>query len=341
MARIAPVVRAFAFGAAALAAPLLAPAAPAAAQDWAPFLVQSACLDARGAPVPGLLPVEPGCTRRRPLGFSDPLPYRKHDWPAEAIAARRPEGYQASDSLRATWLGRDVVIQSMDFGGEGRSFGVFDGTRGDAAHVMRVAPEDDGAYIIYTGDGRRGGWLRSPGCVRGPDGGMQGWLLAAPGRPGPDGWVERIARLRMAPTLESCPTAFDGSLTRWRVARIAIPWRDTAGGRGEALIDTIITEHYGRAVPIPQSTHLERIWLARDLGMVRWERWENRGFSRRQNLEEMSARLEASRRCPPIAFSDPPPGGGWLRVDCRTWTNFDRARPGQMLRGMPWPEGAR
>lgn len=336
-ARIAPAVRAFAFVASAMFAAVI----PAGAQELTPFLVQSACVDARGAPVPGLLPVEPGCTRRRPLGFSDPLPYRKHDWPAAAQAARRPEGYHASDSLRATWLNRDVVVQTLDFGDNDRRFGVFDDGRGDGGHVVRMAPSDGGAYVVYTQGGRNSAWFRSPGCAAGVDGGMQGWLLAAPGRPGPDGWMQRVVQLRIGPTAESCPAAFDRSLTRWRFARIAVPWRDTAGAQGEAMVDAIVTEHYGGPGPIPRAGHLERIWLARDLGMIRWERWENRGFSRRQNIDEAAARLEAVRRCPPIAFDDPPPGGAWARTDCRTWTNFARATAGQPLHTMPWPAGAR
>ena len=77
-------------------------------------MAQSVCLDAQDAPRPGLLPFEAECERSRPLSAGDPLPYRKHDWPGASDAAVLPSGYQASDSLRGTLLGRPAILQTFE-----------------------------------------------------------------------------------------------------------------------------------------------------------------------------------------------------------------------------------
>ena len=118
----------------------------AAEEPFLPFMAQSVCLDARGAVQAGRLPFEPGCGRSRPLSAGESLPYRKHDWPGAADAAAQPRGYQASDSLLGTLLGRPAVIQTFDFGGGRRVFSRFDPADGGQAE----------GYPAPCGDAHRG-----------------------------------------------------------------------------------------------------------------------------------------------------------------------------------------
>ena len=90
----------------------LAGAATPAEADLARYFLQAACLDRSGATIPGLTPGEAGCGRTRPLRVNEPLPYRKHDWPA--ATGGPPLGYQASDSLGGTLLGRPAFIQTFE-----------------------------------------------------------------------------------------------------------------------------------------------------------------------------------------------------------------------------------
>ncbi len=120
-----------------------------------------------------------------------------------------------------------------------------------------------------------------------------------------------------------------------------MPWREAATGRvGTVPLDAVVSEHHGGAA-IAHAEHLERFYFARDLGLVRWERWENMAVSRLPDRTRMAALIAASGRCPqPVAFSDPP-GADWRMVDCRTWTNFVRATPGAPpLVAMDWPAAA-
>lgn len=317
---------------AALAALAIGVVAEARAQPLLPFLTQSICLDESGAAVLGLLPFEPGCRRIAPARADAPLPYRRHDWPAREHARHQPQGYQAQDAVLGTLLGRPAVIHGFDFGGGDRRFGVLDRGRGDGGQAVPIEP--DIAYIAMTEDAGGGAqWFLSPHCQA--DGrGWQGWLLAE--TPILEQWRERVVRLRIAPRPEACPRAFDLSLTRWRGARIALPWREAASGIvSETPAEIIVSEHFGGA-SVARADHLERFFLARGLGMVRWERWENFSLSRLLNRAEMAETIARQGRCPALEFSTPP-AEGWRMVDCRHWTNMVRATASAPLRALAWP----
>lgn len=316
---------------------LLGLAWPAVAQQahgpLLPWLVQSICLDEAGVPVPGLLPFEPACGRRAPQRQDAPMPYRRHDWPAVQEARRVPLGYQASDSLLGSLLGGPAAVQTFDFGaGDARRFGVLDHGRGDGGQVIPLGPGP--AFIVMTEDGSGGvQWFLSPDCRQGGRG-WQGWLLAGPNLS--ERWNARVVHLRIAASPQACPTAFDASLTRFRRTRLALPWRDAASGRTATVaVDAIVSEHFGGA-EIPTAHHLERFVLARGLGLVRWERWENPAIARRPDLAQRADLVESQQRCPMLSVSTPP-GPGWRMRDCRHWTNFVRATPGHPLAAPPWP----
>ena len=323
------------FRACALAIAALSAASALRAQELLPFLAQSVCLDDSGAPIAGLLPFELGCVRSAPARIDAPLPYRRHDWPAREHAPRQPQGYQAQDAVIGTLRGVPAVIHGFDFGGGARRFGVLDQGQGDGGQVIAIEPGV--AFIAMTEDGGGGvQWFLSPDCATGGRG-WNGWLLAE--APITEQWRERILRLRIAPRPDACPRAFDQSLTRWRAARIALPWREAATGAvGSVPAEIIVSEHFGGA-SLARADHLERFFLARGLGLVRWERWENFSISRVTNRVEMAETIERQGRCPAMEFSTPP-AEGWRMIDCRTWTNMVRATTAAPLRALDWPPQA-
>lgn len=296
------------------------------AADLTSFLVQNACLDAAGVIQPGRLPFEPGCERQRPLHVGEPLPWRKHDWPN--MPAGPALGYQASDSLR----GIHGIVQTFDFGDQRRTFGRFDGgpgeTGGDGGQMLVL--RDGAAFILMTEDGGGGAqWFLGPDC-------RAGWLVAEPGA-GVE-WRSRVARLRIARGANACPTAFDAAFTRWRLAELALPWREAASGATHSVtLPVLISEHYG-GESIATADHLERFYFAPGLGLTRWERWEHRRRSRLPGREAMAARLAGTIRCPALSGSAAP-GSDWRLVDCRTWTNFQRATAREPLYALEWPLG--
>ena len=108
--------------------------------------------------------------------------------------------------------------------------------------------------------------------------------------------------------------------------------------RSSGSADIIVSEHFGGG-SVARADHLERFFLARGLGLVRWERWENFSISRLARREEMAATIAGQGRCPGLDFSAPP-AEGWRMVDCRTWTNMVRATAAAPLRALDWPERA-
>jgi len=316
----------------ALAGGARAQGAPPEAAPMLPFLVQSICLDGGGRPMPGVLPFEPACQRRAPAQ-PGALPYRRHDWPVAAVAARDPLGYQASDSLLTRYHGRPAVVHALDFGQGDRRFGVLDRGRGDGGNLMFLG--EAAVFAAMTEDATGGvQWFRSPDCRQGGSG-MHGWLLFV--WPATAQWQSQLVQLSIAPSPEICPPAFGPSYTRWRLARFPLPWREAATGAvGELPAEAIVSEHYA-GTSIQAAHHLERFLLVRDLGLVRWERWENLALSRIAGAAQQAERVEAQNRCPELPMTGAP-GPGWVRTACRFWTNFVRATPGgPPLRALDWP----
>src|SRR5436190_18312614 len=262
---------------------------PAVIRD---FLIQNVCLDARGAVITGVSPVDgnPACRNQRDLRPGERLPYHKHDHPDRGDA--RPLGYQRHDSYPVETAGfGEVVEHSFDFGGfEERRFGVFDRSDGGDIAVLSpgrvsfAATEDGGAgFQLFVGE--------CSGPVT-PDALTHSWILAEfpADRPAPlQG--ETLARLNDLTVghQETCPTRFNAAFTRWHIA----PFRYRAvPGQGTPItLTTLISEHYGGARR-ETADHVERFYFTRELGGTRWERWQNAIGNRQFSTEKIA---EAAR----------------------------------------------
>ena len=283
------------------------------------FLVQSVCLDPAGKPT-STLPVDPACTTRRLQRSDDPAPYRKHDWPNVLGDPATPHGYQASDSVTMQRGGRTLVVQTFDFGTNGRTFGTFDGGRGDGGQVALIL--GDWSSFVLTEDGGGGvQWFIGEGCrSAGPsDRRFLSWLIFR--EPVAGTWQDGMARLNIAPNIESCPRRFNDAYTRYRRDAVEFPFRIVGPARvrdERHRLDVVVSEHYGGS-NIPSADHLERFFFARGLGMVRWERWANGKVTRDRQAAAMATALAQTARCPALKDYGAP-GRDWLLADCRTWT---------------------
>ena len=283
------------------------------------FLVQSLCLDPAGKPTT-TLPTDPACTVRRLQRSDDPAPYRKHDWPNVLGDPATPHGYQASDSVTMQRGGRTLVVQTFDFGTNGRTFGTFDGGRGDGGQVALIL--GDWSSFVLTEDGGGGvQWFIGEGCrSAGPsDRRFLSWLIFR--EPVAGTWQDGMARLNIAPSIESCPRRFNDAYTRYRRDEVEFPFRIVGPGKvrdERHRLDVVVSEHYGGS-DIPSADHLERFFFARGLGMVRWERWANGKVTRDRQAAAMATALAQTARCPALKDYGAP-GRDWLLADCRTWT---------------------
>jgi hypothetical protein len=319
---------------AAAAAPARAEQPPA--RDFA-YLAEIVCDAGQGAPlVPAVLADE--CPAARLRREADVVDRQRHDWPAVAEAAHRPQGYQRSISyVVRDSKGRWMAVQTFDFGGGERRFGQFDSGRGDGGQVATIS--GGAAHVAMTEDGSGGvQWFTGAACRAPMEPTRSGWLLFDGARGA--GWRASVAELRITRGAADCPSAFDKSYTRWR--ETLVDWPVLFDGKRDPArpqlpqTPTIQSEHFG-GLDDAAAGHMERFYLARGIGLVRWERWEQLGRSPRPSLDERAEALAVAGRCPEVAGSTAP-GGSWRRIDCRTWTNFVHA-PEAAAR-FSWPASA-
>jgi hypothetical protein len=298
-----------------------------------PFLVQSVCLGGGGR-VRAALPIDPECSTRRAQTESDIATYRKYDWPNSNEADRKPLGYQASDAVVSHRGGRTLIVQTFDFGDGNRKFGRFDAGLGDGGQVLVVV--GGWASAIMTEDGGDGvQYFIGPGCQSAPqtDAGELSWLFFS-GDVSRDKWHSVEAHLNKGRSIFECPPVFNAAFTRYRADTIDVPLRVvTKSAPLTDLVrplDVIVSEHYGGA-QILSADHLERFFFARDLGLVRWERWENFQLPKAPAVATMAVEFARTGRCRPWTYSTAP-GSDWRMIDCRNWTTL--AAP-----SAPWSVG--
>ncbi len=289
------------------------------------YLTQAVCLDAAGVPT-NLLPIDPACANRRPQAMGDDAVYRKHDWPDSTDPRRPMTGYQASDSVVLTVDHRDFVVQTFDFGDTTRSFGRFDEGQGDGGQVLLLV--DGWASAAMTEDGGDGvQWFIGEDCRAAPESARRflSWRMFRDDVSA-DRWHDIVTRLNKSRSADSCPRAFNAAYTRYRLERLRFPFR-IVGPSGEAIVENhplevVISEHYGGG-SIDTADHLERFFFARDLGLLRWERWANPAISRQPDIAGSADRMDRSGRCPKLDFRGAT-DTTWLLVDCRIWTTLVR-----------------
>ena len=297
------------------------------------FVVQATCADAAGRPLP-VSPIDPACVRRGAQTAASPALYRKHDWASAADRAAQPLGYQASDSVLAApprGPGDAVVAaHTFDFGGPSGGFGQFDADRGDGGQVLALVQGSAAAFMTEDGGGGLQ-WFVGDGCRTGQRPRELAWLFFNDDV-SRDGWREDQARLSTTRAQGECPLAFSTAYTRYIRADVALPFLQSGAATGTRNLDMIVSEHFDFP-DVARSTHLERFYLARDLGLVRWERWQ---AAPNPTEAEQANYMAGSGRCPAVAFSEPPLSG-WRMIDCRTWTNIVPQSGDWSVRRLGWP----
>lgn len=302
------------------------------------YSVQSVCVDEAGRPSPEL-PISDSCSRARPQRSNDVATYRKHDWPNDLSAPDTVLGYQASDSVIQRGVSRTLVVQTLDFGTAGRVFGRFDEGRGDGGQLLVAV--DGWASFVMTEDGTGGvQWFVGEGCKRSgnDDTRFAGWLVFR-SQPRTDPWVSKVARLNITADPRVCPNVFNNAFTRYRFDRVEFPFRIiNSVARVTDLrkpLEVVVSEHYGGA-SIRAADHLERFFMAKGLGLVRWERWANGNLEQPSSVRDSAEKLATTARCPRID-GYAMPARNWLLVDCRTWTTLVRQKAAWMVDDYRWP----
>jgi hypothetical protein len=212
-----------------------------------------------------------------------------------------------------------AVAQTFDFGLPPNQFGRFDPS--DGGQIAIFSPSSVSYGITEDGgDGLQLFFGRDCRALGAADRLRDSWEIVAHGF-APDQPGETVARLTKR--WNQCPDQLGYAFTRWRVRLLT--WRVASSGRMDHVaFSTLISDHFGGRNP-QRANHLERFYYTRELGNVRWERWENLARPgdpvARDSAGAHAAALAASDRCNSVE-DQPAPTGQWLMTDCRQWTNI-------------------
>lgn len=284
------------------------------------YMIQDVCVDDQDKPITAVSPLDPKCSRHRDLRPGERLPYHRHDWPSFADKAKRPFGYQRGDSVpyETKRLGT-ITVTTWDLGDGERQFGRYDGVKGDGGSFVAIASKYVGSMAAI--DRRNGAQLfvNMESCKGqiGAESLQVGWPFFSVRFPGEQSGLSH-SRLKVSKTLGACPTRYTHVHTEWSVMDFA-PMIAT-GKAGERTVSTVVSSHYS-GPDIDRSPNMERMYFSRELGRMRWERWQNLAIQERPNDRKRSARLAESGKCVPAAPA-PKWRGEWVMVACREMTNI-------------------
>ena len=283
-------------------------------------MVQNVCLDEQDH-VLHISPLDAKCARQRDLRIGELLPYHKHDWPSVKTAAARPLGNQRGDSLPLNLPGVGVVaLHTFDFGDGVRRFGAYDGINGDGLSLVSVKGSYFGSLMTLDHSGGIQLFVNTDKCNQDVtlDSVQAGWAFGPVDlSQHPSGAVQahvhRVKNLGVP-----CPKEFTYSTTNWYF----VEFRPMSGPstEGKHSLHTFVTEHFA-GPDADHFRHLERMYFSRELGRMRWERWQNISFQKRSDDTKRSDELLNEGRCAG-GVGAPSFAGNWVRVACREWTNI-------------------
>ena len=286
---------------------------PAFGQDEAPpgwslgydFIVQDVCVDHAGKPIVGVSPLDEHdkCPSHRNLRIGEKLPYHKQDWPQSGDTDHE-HGYSRNDEYPATFgaLGT-VVVQERTLLEQGRSGGglfIFS----DKFAASGFTQDPSGVQVFYGPD------CDAPNPA---DRVKDAWVfMGRDVRIGGSG--QTVARLtRFA---QKCPNALASSFTRWHTDTIKFRVGLPTGSQEVKSLVTLVSDHFGGR-DLASADHLERFYFTRELGLIRWERWQNATRAK----GSVQAEPVRAGKCDSVE-KKPESDEDWHMVKCRQWTNL-------------------
>jgi hypothetical protein len=265
--------------------------------DPAQYLAQLRCPD-------GSLPLQTACTDAAPQTATDPMFWRRHDWPA-------PAGHQISDSVVSADGSYYETTWSYP------PFGVFAPANGDGGEVYKITAGT--VTIVETQDGGKPGMQYFVGAACWGT----GWIAFRSDAPTGHWSPGIVARLLGTSSPLLCfPVA--SAYTQYRLEAVAIPFI-VFGVPETVTVQTVIAEHYN-AASVAGATALERSFFGLGWGRLIWEAW--------RTTPPTSGDLPV--RCPGTAYSTAP-APGWYLNDCRYSTNIVAADGALSVAGFGWP----
>jgi hypothetical protein len=278
-------------------------AGPARAEQMADYMVMQVCTDAAGAVLPGVAPIDPACTARRPLRPGETPPYRLRDWPPRDGGCH--DGLTVKYNVPVLRHGVTRIVSFTDrAAGGGCDTGAEPDAAAESARGLSVQWHDGGyGFIMASWSPVAMSSFESPLCRTAGGGAarfFRGWVLAPATLPPPrqPGWGVFPAYLATGPAAgpaDPCPARYNAALTLWVVDEMAF---------GAARLTAVVTHHFARTDPTGSAPgpaeQVERTYWTREFGLTRWEKWAREDWIHPRShrpASELAAALFARGRC--------------------------------------------
>jgi hypothetical protein len=283
--------------------------------DVLDYMIQNVCVDANGKVRP-ISPLDSACKKQRDLRLGEPLPYHKHDWDAQL-----PGGRQRGDSFPVfhAQLGL-VAFHTFDWGDGVRQFGRYDGVNGDGGSLVAVGNGLVGSIMTIDQKGGVQMFVNGDHChgLATTDSLLVGWPFAPEDLSAQPFGVFHSEIKKVKELDEPCPTRYAHAITAWYFIDFVPMSAPNIPGR--RFLHALVSEHYS-GLSIENSPNMERMYFSRELGRMRWERWQNLLLQNRPDDNARASTLSSGGSCIGGA-GKPHHAGDWVMVACHEWTNI-------------------
>lgn len=298
---------------------LVGPAWAQAPATIADYMVMDVCVDADDAIVPGLVPGDAGCERRRNIQPGEPPPYELRNFLNPGGDCPTDGGTVAKLNLPVTRDGQTRIVSSTlslpvspCSGARGRPGRVGEGGASiqwhDEAYGFIMGSYSPVALSIYQTPLCRNDSTSSRRFFR-------GWVIApasvpAVGQGGHGVFESRLATGAASALPQACPTRYRRALTTWLVT----PMRYTAGRELVSVVSSHFAQVSRDGLSPGATMQMEQTYWTREFGLSRWEKWAREDWVHprsHRSAPDLARELRQRGRCGP-------PTGGTFEVSSRT-----------------------
>ncbi|MDO7836019.1 hypothetical protein Q4610_13280 [Sphingobium sp. HBC34] len=276
-----------------------------ASRSMLDFMTMDVCVDAGDRAIPGLIPGDGRCGKRRNIRAGETPPYTLHNFGYPGT----PCGTTGTIDKTNMPVTRDGVtrIVSTTIRRPGCS------TRAAAADLGGDPTAQDGASIQWADD--RYGFImgsyspvslsafQSSLCRDNPRSSrrfFRSWVIApsplpAAGDAGVGLFDGAMAKGASRTMMGSCPIRFRKALTTWTVQPFLF--------KSDRRMMAVVSSHFAQTAPDGLSPgnamQMERTYWTAEFGISRWEKWTREDFSRKdgKDVATLAAQLVARGRC--------------------------------------------
>lgn len=298
---------------------LCAPARAAEPATIADYMIMDVCVDAADRILPGLVPGDDACTRRRDIRPGEPPPYELRNFlnaggdcaedGGSVAKLNRPVERDGQTRIVSSTLG---LPPSACAGARGRP-----GKPGEGGASIQWYDESYG-FIMGSYSPVALSIYQTPLCQQDSRSSrrfFRGWVIApaavpAVGQAGFGVFEGRLATGAASALPVACPTRYRRALTTWLVT----PMRYTSGREMVSIVSSHFAQVSRDGLSPGATMQMEQTYWTREFGLSRWEKWARQDWVHPRSgrsAPDLARELRQRGRCGS-------PAGGTFDISPRT-----------------------